>query len=44
MDGVHLAGEELHAAPQVPLLAQQRLAVQRHLAVLVLERLRGKED
>ncbi len=44
MDRVHLGGEELEAATQVALLAEQGLLVAQHLAVLRLQRLEGMDD
>ena len=40
MDGVHLAGEELEAAAEVALLADQVVALVQGLAVTVFQRLR----
>ncbi len=44
MDRVHLGGEELQAATQVALLAEQGLLVAQHLAVLRLQRLQRMDD
>ena len=44
VDRVHLGGEELQAATQVALLAEQGLLVAQHLAVLRLQRLQGMDD
>ncbi len=44
MDRVHLGGEELQAATQVALLAEQGLLVAQHLAVLRLQRLQRMDN
>ncbi len=37
VDGIHLSGEELQTASQVPLFSEQMLLLAQHLPVLVLE-------